>query len=88
MDRKTKATSSRKSRCKGGTGHFDGLGGQRLIRQIMLTATPRNLTGMLPIVNHLRVLEDPDGLRLRLPGLGTFGARRAGSKTWMGATDR
>jgi len=36
IDRKTKSQiKGRKSRCKGGTGRFDGLGGQRRIRHIL-----------------------------------------------------
>jgi hypothetical protein len=70
----------RKSRCRGDTGLFDGLGGQRLIRHILSLPTVRNLPGVPPSVNHLGGPEYANGVHYRLPGLGTFGAPKADFK--------
>jgi len=63
-----------KAAAKGGTGRFDGLGGQRLIRHILFNAYTHNLACMPLGVNHLDGLEHANRLHRWLPGLGTFGA--------------
>jgi hypothetical protein len=50
--------------------------------------TFRNLAGMPPSVNHLGGLGCSDGLHRRLPGLGTFGAQKAGCADWIASKRR
>jgi hypothetical protein len=77
MDRKTKAKSGRKSRCKGGYRAFRRPGRSTPHPSHTSLPTIRNLAGMPRGVNHLGKLGGANWLDSWLPGVGTFGARYA-----------